>query len=113
MYVKGTIVHKFFQFFEKSWKIWFQALVSLTHVKGTSMRKKDTKRERCLADRHLTFGSIFDQKSITNRFKHSSKKKKRSPQNSDFDAKGVPKWSQIRYENSSNINAKTGNEKYQ
>ena len=28
-----------------------------------------------------------------------------------FDAKGVPKWRQNRYQNSSKINAKTGNEK--
>ena len=30
-----------------------------------------------------------------------------------FDAKGIPKWSQNRCQNSSTINAKTGNEKNQ
>ena len=32
--------------------------------------------------------------------------KKRSPRNIEFDAKGMPKWSQNRWPNSSNINAK-------
>ena len=36
--------------------------------------------------------------------------KKRSPQNMEFDAKGLPKWSQNRYQNSSKTNAKTCNE---
>ena len=31
----------------------------------------------------------------------------------EFDAKGVPKWNQNRHQNSSKINAKTGNEKDQ
>ena len=65
------------------------------------MRKKGPKKE----------GTIFDQKSITNRFKKASKK--RSPTNIEFDTTGVPKWSQIRCQNSSTINAKTVNEKDQ
>ena len=31
----------------------------------------------------------------------------------EFDAKGVPKWNQNRYQNSSKINAKTGTKKDQ
>ena len=54
---------------------------------------------------------IFDHKSINNRFTNSSKK--RSPTNMEFYTKGVPKWSHNRYQNSSKINAKTGNGKDQ
>ena len=89
----------------------FLALVRLTAVRGTSVRKKDTKTKRAQAYPPLTFGHIFDHKSIKNRFKKSSRK--RSPQNIKFDAKGVPKWSQNRCQKSSKINAKTGNEKDQ
>ena len=39
--------------------------------------------------------------------------KKRSPKNMKFDAKGIPKWRPNRCQNSSKINAKTGNEKDQ
>ena len=38
-------------------------------------------------------------------------KKKLSPTNTEFDAKGVPNWSSNRYQNSSTNNAKTGNGK--
>ena len=75
--------------FEKGWKTLFLALVGLTRVKGTSVRKKDVKRERCFAYRPLNFGSIFNQNSITNRFKNSSNK--RLANSMEFDAKGVPK----------------------
>jgi hypothetical protein len=60
------------------------------------------------------FGTLFahtSKKHNKNRFKKSSKK--RSPQNMKFDAKGIPKCSQNRCQNSSKINAKTGNEKDQ
>ena len=39
--------------------------------------------------------------------------KKRSPRNMEFDAKGVPNWSQHRCQHSSKTNAKTGNETVQ
>ena len=65
------------------------ALVGLTLVIGASVRKKDAKRGRAYAYRPLTFGSIFDQKSLTNRFKNTSKKT--SSKNMEFDTKGVLK----------------------
>ena len=59
-------------------------------------------------------GSVF-HKNRNNIIKNDSNKyqKKRSPKNMKFDAKGVPKWNQNRCQNSSKINAITGNEKDQ
>ena len=71
------------------------------------MRNKTKKQ----AMRSWLLGPSFDQKSITNRFNKSSNK--RSPKNMEFDAKGVPKGSRNRCQNSSKINAKTCNGKDQ
>ena len=67
--------------------------VGLTLVNGRSVLKKVTKK-----------GTIVDRNSIQNIIK------KQSPQNSEFDAKGVPKWSPDRCQNSSKLDAKTGKE---
>ena len=92
-------------------KTWFLALVGLTYVIGTSVRKHNVKRVCAYAARLLTFSSIFDQQSIQNRFKISITK--RSTTNMEFDAKRFLKWSQNRYQKSSKINVKTGNKKDQ
>jgi hypothetical protein len=109
--VKGTRVDKFFLFFEQGWKTWFLTLVGLTYVKGTSVRKKDAKEVRKRRIPWLTFRNQFGAKSINKRFKQSSNK--RSPQNMEFDAKGITKRNQKRCPNSLKINAKTCNEKDQ
>ena len=89
----------------------FLALVGLTSVKGTSVRKKGPNKEGTIAVNKSIVGPHFDQQSIKIRFKKSPPK--RSPQNIKVDTKGVPKWSQNRCQNSSKINAKTSNEKDQ
>ena len=81
--------------------------MGLTLVKGTSVRKKDDPSD----PKHHVLGPSFDQKSIKDRFTNSSKKRARK--NMEFDVKGVPKWNQNRCQNSSKVNAQTGNEKDQ
>ena len=49
---------------------------------------------------------FFDENLLK---KYSKIIKETIPQNMEFDAKGVPKWSQHRCQNSSKINANTGN----
>ena len=61
--------------------------------------------------KHHVLDPSFDQKSLRHRFPNSSKK--RSTNNMEFDAKGVPKWNKNRYQKSLKINAKTCNEKDQ
>ena len=96
---------------EKDWKTWFLALVGLTLVQGTSVWKKNAKKYRKGRDAPYIFWNHFDQTSIKNRFKKSSKQ--RSPKSMQFDAKALPKASRNRCQKSSTINAKTGNGKEQ
>ena len=53
---------QFFYLFEKSWKTLFLALVGLTE-KGTSVRKKDAKKDRKKSAALLILEPLFDQKS--------------------------------------------------
>ena len=89
------------------WKKMFLALVVLTQVKGTSVRKK-TETKAIPRTPAATWGVPF---FIKNRYTIDSSSKKRLPKNMEFDAKGVPKWNRSRCQKSSKINAKTGNEK--
>ena len=73
------------------------------------MRKKVAKKDRKGEAQQLFLGTVVDQKSIKSRSHYSTKK--RSPKDMEYDAKRVPKWSQNRCQNSSIINAKTGNGK--
>ena len=67
--VKGTSVDKFFLVVEKGWKTWFLALVGLTRVKDTSVRKKVAKKDQQGEANSISFGTIFDQNSIPKLFK--------------------------------------------
>ena len=62
-----------------------------------------------LKDSQDAFWKAFLFKSINK--SHQKSYQKRSPQNMEFDAEGEPKWYQNRCQNSSTINAKTGNKK--
>ena len=93
--------------FEKGRKTWYLALVGLTLVQGTSVQKKDAKKDEKRVMRTRTFGCQFDAKSIQKTHRN------KSPQNMELDTKGVPKENRNRCINSSKTNAKTGNEKHQ
>ena len=82
-----------------------------TNVSGTCRSYKG-KRYKCAEKgcetkvmHRQSFGAIYDQQSIKNQFKNSSPKK--STDNMEFNAKGIPKWSPNRYQKSSKNNAKT------
>ena len=97
-------------FFKKKLKRKREKVVSGTCTSYNGKRYKCDEKgiEQRVIPRRL-FGTIVDQKTINNLFKKSSKK--RSTKNIAFYVKGIPKWSQNRCQNTSNINAKTGNEK--
>ena len=88
---------KFIGIFRKNWKTWFLVLVGLTEVKGTSVRKQVTKKVAKGETGSISFGAVFDQKSINKNSKNHAKNN--HPKTLNL----IPKGSQ----NGAKIDAKT------
>ena len=96
--------------------MWIKCYVCLEKMVSGTCRSYNGKRYKCAEKGtekrgDLIFGSSFDKKTIKNLFKKQSLQI--SSKNMEFDAKGVPNWSQNRCPKSSKINATNDKKKHQ